>query len=186
MLSKAQVPFKETSIKNKLERTATLLVGGTLQPGIVKGNFRQDDPLMDWVIRGGTLIILKGADEWCEYLEHKEIADYRGSRILDRNWFGGNFFVKHHPLFEGLPQATAFNWEYQCFASYNRHREGLRLENGECIVGCYADHKNELFSALSVLPVGKGKIIITTLDFENATGNAVANKLLRNIIEYKH
>lgn len=186
MLSKAQIPFKETSIKNKLERAVTLLVGGTLQPGIVKGNFRQDDPLMDWVIRGGTLIILKGAGEWCEYLEHKEIADYRGSRILDRNWFGGNFFVKHHPLFEGLPQATAFNWEYQCFASYNRHREGLRLENGECIVGCYADHKNELFSALSVLPVGKGKIIITTLDFENAAGNAVANKLLRNIIEYKH
>ena len=92
--------------------------------------------------------------------------------------------MKNHTLFNGLPQATAFNWEYQCFASYNRHREGLRLENGECVVGCYADHKNELFSALTILPVGKGHIIISSLDFMKAVDNPVCVKLLNNIIAY--
>lgn len=184
LLDKANVGYTETSLKDVLPENGTILLGKNLQPGIIKGNFRQDDPLIEWVSRGGKLIILDNASEWCTYLEQKEIADYRGSRKLGQNWFGGNFFVKHHKLFNGLPQATAFNWEYQCFAAYDRHREGLRLENGECIVGCYADHKNELFSALSIIPVGKGYIIISTLDFNKGTDNPVGMRLLKNILNY--
>lgn len=184
MLQKAHIPCQNIKIKDIISRMGTLVVGGKLQPGIIGGNFRQDDPLIEWVSRGGKLVILDNASEWCAYLEQKEVADYRGSRLIGRDWFGGNFFVKNHALFNGLPQATAFNWEYQCFASYNRHREGLRLENGECVVGCYADHKNELFSALTILPVGKGHIIISSLDFMKAVDNPVCVKLLNNIIAY--
>ena len=52
------------------------------------------------------------------------------------------------------------------------------------VVGCYADHKNELFSALTILPVGKGHIIISSLDFMKAVDNPVCVKLLNNIIAY--
>ena len=63
-----------------------------------------------------------------------------------------------------MPVNCVFNWEYQCFATYNRHRVGLRCFNGETLVACVSDHKKEVYSALSVIPAGRGKIIITTLD----------------------
>ncbi len=72
--------------------------------------------------------------------------------------------MREHPLFKGLPVNCAFNWEYQCFATYNRRRIGLRLFNGETIVGCVSDHKKEVYSALSLIPAGRGQVIITTLD----------------------
>ncbi len=185
VLKKAGIESTSIRVRDMVKRDGgTLVMGGAMQPDVVTGNFRQDDPLMEWVSRGGTLLILNGAADWCTYLEHKEVVDYRGSRILDRNWFGGNFFVKEHPLFEGLPQSTAFNWEYQGLASYARHREGLRLENGECVVGCYADHKNEVYSAVTILPVGKGKIIVSTLDVVGGAGNATVNRLMQNMVNY--
>lgn len=185
MLAKANILFKEINLNKCPEEKGTLLLGAHIQPGVIKGRFRQDDKLMEWVSRGGTLIILDGAHEWCSYLSDKEIADYRGSQILGRDWFGGNFFVKKHELFQGLPQATAFNWEYQGFSSYSSHREGLRVENGECVVGCYADHRNEMFTALSVLPVGRGQVIVSTLDFKKNIMNPVVTRLLQNILNYK-
>lgn len=36
--------------------------------------------------------------------------------------------------------------------------------NGETIVGCVSDHKQEVYSALSVIPHGRGKIILCALD----------------------
>ena len=90
--------------------------------------------------------------------------DYRGSKKLGTAWYGGNFFNREHRIFDGLPVNCVFNWEYQCFATYNRHRVGLRCFNGETLVACVSDHKKEVYSALSVIPAGRGKIIITTLD----------------------
>jgi beta-galactosidase len=120
--------------------------------------------ILEWVYAGHTLIILNNSERWADFLSDKEIIDYRGSKKLGTSWYGGNFFVKKHPLFEGLPQNCAFNWEYQCFATYNRKRIGLRLFNGETVVGCVSDHKKEVYSALSVIPAGRGKIILCSLD----------------------
>ena len=120
--------------------------------------------IMDWVYTGHTLIVVNSSERWAEFLSDKEVADYRGSKKLGTSWYGGNFFVKEHPLFEGLPQNCVFNWEYQCFAAYNRKRLGLRLFNGETVVGCVSDHKKEVYSALSVIPAGRGKIILCSLD----------------------
>lgn len=120
--------------------------------------------IMEWVYSGHTLIIVNNAERWAEFLADKEAADYRGSKKLGTSWYGGNFFVKEHPLFEGLPQNCVFNWEYQCFATYNRKRLGLRMFNGETIVGCVSDHKKEVYSALSVIPAGRGKIVLCALD----------------------
>lgn len=120
--------------------------------------------IMEWVYKGHTLVVAGNAERWAEFLADKEVLDYRGAKKLGTSWYGGNFFVRKHPLFEGLPTDCAFNWEYQCFATYNRNRVGLRNFNGETVVGCVSDHKKEVYSALSVIPAGRGQVILTTLD----------------------
>ncbi|MCC2548699.1 hypothetical protein LJY25_19785 [Hymenobacter sp. BT175] len=120
--------------------------------------------ILEWVNEGNTLIVVGNTDKWATHLGRKEVADYRGLKELGTSWYGGNYFVKAHPLFDSLPQSCVFNWEYQCFATYNRSRAGLRLFNGETVVGCVSDHKKEVYSALSVVPHGRGRIILSTLD----------------------
>ncbi len=165
----------------------TLIVGGDMQPGMTPGTFRMTAPVMDWVSRGHTIIFMKNACDWAQYLNEKEILDYRGFREIDRNWFGGSYFVKAHPYFEGLPQNTVFNWEYQCLAGYDMHRVGLRLANDHCLVGVNADHNHELYSAMSVIPHGRGKVVLIALDITKALNNphsssVVAKKLVENIL----
>jgi beta-galactosidase len=120
--------------------------------------------ILEWVNEGNTLIVINNTTKWAEYLASKEVIDYRGSQVLGTTWYGGNYFVKNSELFNSLPQSCVFNWEYQCFAAYNKNRIGLRLFNGETIVGCVSDHKKEVYSALSIIPHGKGKIILCALD----------------------
>jgi beta-galactosidase len=166
-----------------------MIVGRDIQPGFIKGSFRQDDPVIDWVSEGNTLVIVSGADKWSEYLEDKEVLEYRGRRNIDINWFGGNYFVREHPLFGGLPVNTAFNWEYQSLASYSRERFGLRIPDIENVAGVYTDHMQEVYTAVAVVPVGRGRIIISTLDLEGAIASgerssAVARRLLINYLEF--
>ncbi|WP_276483724.1 glycoside hydrolase family 2 protein [Paraflavitalea pollutisoli] len=120
--------------------------------------------ILEWVNEGNTLIVAGDVERWATFLGRKEVIDYRGSKELGTSWYGGNFFVKEHPLLNGLPQNCVFNWEYQCFAAYNKKRLGLRLFNGETVAACVSDHKPEVYSALSVISHGRGKIIISTLD----------------------
>ena len=39
----------------------------------------------------------------------KEVLDYRGSKKLGTAWYGGNFFNREHPIFDGLPVNCVFN-----------------------------------------------------------------------------
>ncbi len=157
-------------------------------------NFRNymanvQQPVLEWVMRGNTMIIITQADEWAMYLRKKEIIEYKGSESAWIHWYGGNFFVKEHPLFKDLPVNTAFNWEYQSLAHYNRKRFGLRLQGEECVAGLQVDHQKELFTAVGIIPLGDGKIIISTPDIQGAilSGDksaAIAKKLLLNYITF--
>ena len=40
----------------------------------------------------------------------------------------------------------------------------MRMYSGETIVGCVSDHKQDVYSALSVIHHGRGKIILCALD----------------------
>jgi beta-galactosidase len=120
--------------------------------------------ILEWVNEGNTLIVVGNIDKWATHLSRKEVVDYRGSKELGTSWYGGNYFAKSHPLLAGLPPAGVFNWEYQCFATYDRNRLGLRLFNGETVVACVSDHKKEVYSALSVVPHGRGRIVLCALD----------------------
>ncbi len=132
--------------------------------------------ILEWVNEGNTLIVVNSIDGWADHLAKKEVIDYRGSKVLGTGWYGGNFFSKQHVLLNGLPQAQVFNWEYQCFATYNRSRSGLRLFNGETIVAAVADHKPEVYSALSIIPHGRGKIILCSLDIFSCLKDVRAEK----------
>ncbi len=120
--------------------------------------------ILEWVYTGHTLVVVDNTERWADLLCDKEVMDYRGSKTLGRSWYGGNFFCRSHPVFEGLPTDCVFNWEYQCFAAYNRRRLGLRDFNGEVLVGCVSDHRKEVYSALSEIAAGRGRVLITTLD----------------------
>lgn len=120
--------------------------------------------IMEWVYSGHTLVVVGNAARWAEFLADKEVLDYRGAKQLGKSWYGGNFFVREHPVFKGLPVDCAFNWEYQCFATYNKDRLGLRIFNGETVIGCVSDHKKEVYSAMTIIPAGRGRVMITSLD----------------------
>lgn len=139
------------------------LLVGAFQPQQTGNQLVTD--ILEWVNEGNTLIIVNNAEAWATHLAQKEVIDYRGSKLMRTTWYGGNFFSKQHSLFNGLPQAQVFNWEYQCFATYNKSRVGLRINNGEPIVACVADHAKEVYSALSIIPHGRGTIILSSLDF---------------------
>jgi len=193
VLRSAGIAFTETS--DVLPKNGVLFIGSQMQPlDQQKHKFKLNDKLkieslINWILKGNTLIILKNAPYWCELFATREVTEYVGSQGLGGNWMGGNFFVREHKLFEGLPINTAFNWEYQCLAAYNRERSGLRLSNDECVVGCYSDHKNEMYSALSIVHLGDGKIIFNTLDLYGAILSGeksaiVAKKILENMVKY--
>ncbi|HYW94451.1 MAG TPA: glycoside hydrolase family 2 TIM barrel-domain containing protein, partial [Bacteroidales bacterium] len=184
----------EYGIDNPLEYSGKgapegrILVAGNASP-IEEYEVRQE--LLDWVSRGNTLLIIGNAPVWMDYLASKEVADYRGVEDLGILWYGGNHFVRDHRLFDGLPVNTVFNWEYQCFASYDRHRQGLRVRNGDIIVGAVSDHKKEVYSALGIINHGKGRIIYSSLDFEGALdagddASSVAKRLVYNMLVDSH
>jgi beta-galactosidase len=120
--------------------------------------------ILEWVNNGNKLIVIGNLEKWCNHLSKKEVIDFRGLQTLGTSWYGGNYFARKDALFEGLPQACVFNWEYQSLATYNKDRVGMRIQNGETIVGCVSDHKPEVYSALSIIPHGRGKIILCALD----------------------
>lgn len=183
--------FEYDSLNEKQPEASILLVGDALP----QDNYQVREALLEWVSEGNTLIITHNGVKWAEYLENKEVLNYFGHEELKFVWYGGNYFVKEHPLFEGLPVNTAFNWEYQSLARYKTtdekgmNRKGLRVKNGETVVGAYADHRQELYSAVVVIPLGEGEIILSTLDLLNTIddktkANAVSRQLLLNYLKY--
>jgi hypothetical protein len=65
----------------------------------------------------------------------------------------------------------------------------MRLSGDDVLVGASSDHKQELYSAVSIIPMGKGKIILSALDIlgaikEGNPSSVVAKKLLVNYILY--
>jgi beta-galactosidase len=137
------------------------LVVGAFEP-LQWGSGMSD--IMEWVYKGHTLIVVDNPETWAEFLADKEVLDYRGSKKIGTAWYGGNFFNREHPIWDGLPQDCVFNWEYQCFATYNRRRIGLRCENGQILAAAVADHKKEVYSVLSLIRAGRGQVILTSLD----------------------
>ncbi|MCR4859255.1 MAG: beta-glycosidase [Bacteroidales bacterium] len=147
---------------------------------LLVGDFEPDQwgsgmsDIMEWVYKGHTLVVVDNPERWAEYFADKEVLDYRGSKVIGTAWYGGNFFNRADPVWTGLPQDRVFNWEYQCFATYNRRRIGLRCESGDILAAAVADHKKEVYSVLSRIRAGRGQVLLTTLDIPACVGDVPA------------
>jgi beta-galactosidase len=140
---------------------------------------------------GTTLFILDRADTWMNLVTNNTPVKYGGSFQIGTAWLGGLHFVRAHPLFKDLPVNVAMDWPYQAVVRNGKTRSGLRLEGEELVAGAWHSYPMDLGTAVGIIPCGKGKIIVSTLDIAsqlnaNDTSAEVARKLMCNFIEYAH
>jgi hypothetical protein len=138
---------------------------------------------------GTTLLVLDRAETWMDLIQTNTAVRFNGSFKLGLTWLGGQQFVRDHPLFKGLPVNQAMNWPYQAVVRDGRNRLALKLEGEELVVGAWHSYPMDLGTSVAVIPCGKGRIVVSTLDLcDSISGRDsdahVARKLLCNFIEY--
>jgi beta-galactosidase len=136
---------------------------------------------------GTTAIIADRAETWLDAVGKATGVPQGESFPIGANWLGGQYFVKGHPIFEGLPVNCALNWPYQSVVGGKRL--GLDVRGGELVCGAYHTWPMKLGSAVSVVPLGKGRVILSTLDIASQlngkeTTAEVARRLLCNMIRF--
>lgn len=113
---------------------------------------------------GTTLIILQDTPLWAKKISLFRAFEYHGEMRHQRAWLGGSYFVREHPFFAGLPVNCAMNWEYQSLVRYdNRTHSGLIMDNEEAVVASVTGHEHQVATSLGIVPVGKGRIVLSTL-----------------------
>ncbi|MHB9029590.1 MAG: glycoside hydrolase family 2 protein [Candidatus Latescibacterota bacterium] len=145
-------------------------------------------PLLERTANGATLIVLDRADRFTELLagSYLPTLDYRGRYDVSR----GTFVAGKHELLDGLPQGTAFNWEYQTLYSVRKpDLTALKLYGGKTVVAAVVSGQKEIGTALTVVPYGRGKIVLCTLPLlprlsDDAPQSVVARRLFRNLLVY--
>jgi hypothetical protein len=138
---------------------------------------------------GTTLIILDRADTWMPLITNATPVKYSGSFQIGTAWLGGLHFVREHALFKDLPVNIAMGWPYQAVVRNGKTRSGLLIDGEELVAGAWHSYPMNLGTAVGIIPYGKGKIIVSTLDIasqlnSNDTSADVARKLLCNFVSY--
>ena len=136
---------------------------------------------------GTTVLILDRAENWLDSFGKASGIPQGKPFVLGGNWLGGQYFVKDHPLFAGLPVNQALNWPYQ--GVVGGRRSALQINGGELVAGAYHSYPLQLGSAVSILPLGKGRVIMSALDVIDQLDNPespaeVARKLFCNFLHY--
>ena len=136
---------------------------------------------------GTTLLIIDRPDAWKDEIARATGATFGDGFELGTSWVGGQYFVKDHPLFKDLPVNQSLSWPYQ--SVLDGRRTGLDLTGGECVVGVWNSWPFHLGTSVAVLPCGKGRIIVSTLDIAAKLNDSdstaeVARKLFCNYLEY--
>jgi hypothetical protein len=136
---------------------------------------------------GTTVLILDQTGNWLDPLAAATGVPQGKPFALGISWVGGQYFVKDHPLFAGLPVNQALNWPYQSVVG--GERIGLDLHGGELVAGAYNSQNVRLGSAVSILPAGNGKIVVSSLDIVAQLNNPdsaaeVARRLFCNFLNY--
>jgi hypothetical protein len=146
--------------------------------------------VMDRAANGTTIIILDQADKWAELLNdlfrHAAI-EYKRSVHWGAD---GRFIAGKNPVFNGLPQSQAMNWEYQSF--YHGDIWGLDMTRigTETIVALACENRPDILDALVRIPYGRGEVYLSTLRIlpelaSTKPESAVAKKLFLNMVEKK-
>ncbi len=141
--------------------------------------------------QGTTLIIADFADAWMPLIARETGVKYDGPLVFSGDgWMSGQYFVRQHPLFKDLPINGGLDWPYEKLVQEGRCRYLLKLEGEELVAGGYHTFRPRGFgTAVGVIPHGKGRIIVSTLDIVSNLASKdgpaeVARKLLCNTIEF--
>ena len=138
---------------------------------------------------GTYVFIIENADEWSEFIAANSATTFTDKFFVGTNWLGGVMFNRAHAVFNELPSNDALNWPYQALIHTGVERLGLVMDGEELLVGAYHTYPMALGTAMGVVPVGRGKVVFSTLDIygnvvnESAAG-LVARKILLNMIDY--
>jgi hypothetical protein len=130
---------------------------------------------------GTTLCFLDKADRWAGALATAGALQYAGRLDHGKYWLGGGFLAREHQLFSGLPTG-ALGGPWQELVHYGANRFGLQLSGEECLAFCVSDHQHEPATAVGVVPCGKGRILLSTLDIVrslNLGWDAVSNSYVQ-------
>lgn len=138
---------------------------------------------------GTTAVFMDDTERWANVLSDSDILSCSGRMTVGDAWLGGNLFVRSHPLFKDLPVNQGMGWEYADLVAYSSPRYGLMLEGEQPIVGAVNANEPRVSTAVCEVPLGKGHIILSTLDIVNLLnarngGGIIARKLLSNYMEY--
>ncbi len=146
--------------------------------------------LMRRAIDDGTkIIIVQSAEEWAEFIAANSAAVFKDKFFVGTNWLGGVMFNKPHAVFNELPAGGALNWPYQALIHTGAERVGLVMEGEELLAGAYHTYPMALGTAMGIVPMGKGKVLFSTLDIYGNIVNStpaglVAKKLIGNMIDF--
>ena len=206
---KISVYEKDGVVMDFLKRTPEFTVtsyqkGESQCDVIIVGNFDLENidheirnDIFEKVKKGAKLIVLKNADYYAvkvNELQKRRPGYYKmgGIRSLGTN---GRFFVNKSPFLEELPQSQALHWEYQClysnFFAFDRNIIAglpLDIEGSDWIVALGDCKTSNIFCALNRVKVGKGQVILSTLNIlpnlsSDQSNSVVAKKLFMNLIE---
>jgi beta-galactosidase len=163
--------------------------------------------LFDWVRRGCTAVLLgipddgasglltgttAGIDSFLGPLTLAHISPFSRIDATEEVWSGqrvgayawglidveSGVPIARHPIFEGIPQGGIMGREYGNVVPVKRIRTDWRVseDTGSTV---------QIYSSDAVSPIGKGKIILTSLHLlPNLGGDALAEKLLSNLVKY--
>jgi hypothetical protein len=135
--------------------------------GLVWGVYGQklnlDDEVLSRVKSGLPLLVLpdghEAADAYGKKLGEAGAFNYLGHvGNVRASWMGAWFFVREHPVFDGMPVNQAMKSYYQVPVSGS---DGLLLEgqNVDVFVGYGRDHDRNIGAASFTTKLGKGKIL---------------------------
>ena len=136
---------------------------------------------------GTTVLIVDRAGKWLDPVAVASGVPSGKTFDIGIAWSGGQYFVKSHPLFEGLPVNQGLNWPYQSVVG--GERMGFEIQGGELVAGAWHSWPMRLGAAVSIFPVGQGRIILSSLDIVSQLDNPdtsaeVARRLFCNFLNF--
>lgn len=143
---------------------------------------------------GTTVLVIDYADHWSDAMAKAGALKVHGRFEVGKNWVGGQYFVREHPLFKNLPTDQAMSWPYQEVIRMGRNRYGLMLEGEDLVAGCLRTNLLErggyqLGTAVGVIKMERGRVVLSALQIVDNLDNprpasVVGRKLLCNYLEY--
>lgn len=146
--------------------------------------------LLDRVRRDGTtLCILDNTASWIPLLEAASDVRFGEEFLVGSAWLGGELFNVPHPIFEGLPAGGAMDWPYQAVVRNGNDRTAYVMTGERLLAGAYHCYPMRLGTAVAEIPMGKGRVIVSTLDlydnlFSDDTAALTARRIVSNMIRY--